>query len=58
MHDPFRGAKSNFQIKKFLRNNWNINHKKYNVSDSYYSDLVFDPKMDRKRYWLAYKKGD
>ena len=55
MDDPFRGPNSNFQIKKFLRNHWLIDHKKYKVLETDYPDLVFDPDMDRYRYWIAYK---
>lgn len=58
MDDPFRGQRSNFQIKKFLRNHWDINHKKYTMLKYDFPDLVFDPTMDRHRYWIAYKKKD
>lgn len=55
MDDPFRGANSNFQVNKFLRNHWDINHKKYKILETDYPDLVFDPKMNRKGYWIAYR---
>ena len=58
MDDPFRGQRSSFQIKKFLRNHWDIHHFKYRMLKYDFPDLVFDPAMDRHRYWMAFKKKD
>ena len=56
MDDPFRGQRSNFQINKFLRNHWDINDKKYASLKHDFPDLVFDPNMNRHKYWIAFKK--
>ena len=54
-NDPFRGERSNFYLKKFLRNNWDINDSKYTMLKYDYPDLVFDPAMNRHKYWIAYR---
>lgn len=56
-NDPFRGERSNFLLKKFLRNHWDINDKKYVMLKHDFPDLVFDPKMNRYRYWIAFKNN-
>ena len=55
-NDPFRGERSSFQIKKFLRNNWTINRDKYKLVELEYPDLKFDAEMNRDKYFMAFKK--
>lgn len=55
LNDPFRGERSNFLVSKFLRNHWEVNDQKYRMLKFDYPDLVFDPEMNTKGWWLAYK---
>ena len=55
LNDPFRGERSNFLLKKFLKYHWDINDKKYQNLKKHFPDLNFDPIYNRHKYWIAYK---
>lgn len=57
-NDPFRGERSNMELKKFLKNHWFIDHKKYRFITLEYPEIKFDSTIDTYRWWIAYKLKD
>lgn len=55
LNDPFRGERSNFELKKFLKNHWWVDHKKYGFITLEYPEIEFHPSIDSYRWWIAYK---
>lgn len=55
-NDPFRGERSNFLLKKFMRNHWRINNVMYRRVEKDYPDVTFNPELNRDKYWIAFKK--
>lgn len=57
-NDPFRGERTYFKLKTFLKNNWIIDHKKYKLIELDFPEIKFESTIDSYRWWIAYKPND